>query len=205
MAGLDGRDLELDSLLVDLEHRVTRWVARGHLVMTYRKVSLNSFQWFSLIGFFVKSSIFCELLCFQWEQSDCGWDKKTLHNNNNNITSSAKVNHHHNLKWLKNNQQQNLQQRRRRKTKPKNPDCNCQTGPQNCPLNGKCQKEKNVVYVGKVLRLDNFEEKRYTGVHEGPFKGRIYGHNTDINNRHHTGTGLSRVSSLIYFLVLFDF
>ena len=46
MAGLDGRDLELDSLLVDLEHRVTRWVVRGHLVMTYRKVSLNdgSFQ-----------------------------------------------------------------------------------------------------------------------------------------------------------------
>ena len=27
MAGLDGRDLELDSLLVDLEHRVTRWVS----------------------------------------------------------------------------------------------------------------------------------------------------------------------------------
>ena len=37
MAGLDGRDLELDSLLVDLEHRVTRWVARGHLVMTNEK------------------------------------------------------------------------------------------------------------------------------------------------------------------------
>ena len=37
MAGLDGRELELDSLLVDLEHRVTRWVARGHLVMTNEK------------------------------------------------------------------------------------------------------------------------------------------------------------------------
>ena len=38
----------------------------------------------------------------------------------------------------------------------------------------------------------NFEEKRYTGVHEGPFKGRIYGHNTNINNKHHTGAGLSK-------------
>ena len=37
MAGLDGRDLDLDSLLVDLEHRVTRWVVWGHLVMTNEK------------------------------------------------------------------------------------------------------------------------------------------------------------------------
>ena len=54
-------------------------------------------------------------------------------------------------------------------------------------------KEKDVIYVGKVTRLDNFEQKRYTGVHAGPFKGRLlYGHNTNIKNRHQTGTGLSQ-------------
>ena len=89
-------------------------------------------------------------------------------------------------------QQQNVQQQNRRKKKEKNPDCNCQKGVERCPLKGKCQKEKNVIYVGKVTRLDNFEQKRYTGVHEGPFKGRIYGHNSNIKHRHQTGTGLSK-------------
>ena len=31
---------------------------------------------------------------------------------------------------------------------------------------------KNVVYVANDLRLDNFHEEKYTGVHEGPFKAR---------------------------------
>ena len=58
------------------------------------------------------------------------------------------------------------------------------------PRGGTNNKIIHIMYP--VLRLDNFEEKRYTGVHVGPFKGRIYGHNTSINNRHHTGTGLSK-------------
>ena len=76
--------------------------------------------------------------------------------------------------------------------KQPNKDCNCRGGIRKCPLKGKCQKEKNVVYVAKVLRLDNFQQETYTGVHEGPFKGRIYGHNTNFKNRHHKGTRLSK-------------
>ena len=61
--------------------------------------------------------------------------------------------------------------------------CNCQGGPQNCPLKGRCLSEKDIVYVGSVTRLDNFDQKRYTGVHEGPFKSRYYGHKGNIRNR----------------------
>ena len=39
-------------------------------------------------------------------------------------------------------------------------------------------KEKNAIYVGKVTRLDNFEQKRCTGLHEGPFKGKFKCRNT---------------------------
>ena len=53
-------------------------------------------------------------------------------------------------------------------------------------------KEKDVVYVAKVLRLDNFEEQTYTGVHKGPFKTRLYGHNTNMNRKKQTGTRLSK-------------
>ena len=49
-----------------------------------------------------------------------------------------------------------------------------------------------MIYVGKVLRLDNFEEKRYTGVHEGNFKKRFYEHNGNMKWRHQTGTSLSK-------------
>jgi len=43
-----------------------------------------------------------------------------------------------------------------------------------------------------VLRLDNFEEKRYTGVHKGPFKGRYYAHRSNIKHKHQNQTTLSR-------------
>ena len=52
--------------------------------------------------------------------------------------------------------------------------------------------QKDVIYVGKVQRLDNFEEKRYLGVHEGEFKKRFYEHNGNIKHRHQTGTTLSK-------------
>ena len=50
----------------------------------------------------------------------------------------------------------------------------------------------DVVYVAKVTRLDNFHQETYTGVHAGNFKGRLFAHNTNINNRHQTGTNLSK-------------
>ena len=107
---------------------------------------------------------------------------------------------------LQQSQQQNSQQNQNQQTgrkkkqkqkkqqkEKKEKDCNCRGGIQSCPLlNGRCWKEKNVIYVAKVLRLDNFEEQRYTGMHEGPFKTRIYVHNTNFKNRHNTGTRLSK-------------
>ena len=59
-------------------------------------------------------------------------------------------------------------------------------------------REKNVVYVAKVLRLDNFHEERYTGVHEGPFKTRLYGHNHDIKHRPKKGRKGTRLSNYIW-------
>ena len=53
-------------------------------------------------------------------------------------------------------------------------------------------KANDVVYVAEVLRLDNFHQETYTGVHWVNFKGRLYGHNTNMNNRHQTGTTLSK-------------
>ena len=52
--------------------------------------------------------------------------------------------------------------------------------------------KKNVIYIGKVIRLDNFHEERYLGVHEGEFKTRWYGHRSNIRNRHQNGTTLSK-------------
>ena len=77
---------------------------------------------------------------------------------------------------------QNIRRNRRRRARARNPNCNCRGGVQNCPLGGKCLSEKDIVYVGKVTRLDNFDEKRYTGVHEGPFKTRYYG--TSLTQSH---------------------
>ena len=42
--------------------------------------------------------------------------------------------------------------------------CNCQGGPQNCPLHGKCQVEgENVVYLCTVTRQENGVEEKYCG------------------------------------------
>ena len=53
-------------------------------------------------------------------------------------------------------------------------------------------KEKDVIYNARVTRLDNFEVEKYSGAHEGPMKSRIYGHRTNMRNRHQKGTGLSK-------------
>ena len=87
---------------------------------------------------------------------------------------------------------QNIRRDRRRRARARNPNCNCQAGPQSCPLRGRCLSEKDIVYVAQVTRLDNFDQERYTGVHEGPFKSRYYGHKGNIRNRNQKGTRLSR-------------
>ena len=74
----------------------------------------------------------------------------------------------------------------------KNPNCNCEKRVETCELNGKCLKEKDVIYNASVTTLDNFEVEKYSGAHEGPFKSRIYGHRTNMKNRHQKGTGLSK-------------
>ena len=60
--------------------------------------------------------------------------------------------------------------------------CNCRGGPRNCPLGGKCLSEKSVVYYCKVTRLDNNTSEYYTGLTEGAFKYRLYGHNSSFKS-----------------------
>ena len=71
--------------------------------------------------------------------------------------------------------------------------CNCRGGPRNCPLGGKCLSEKSVVYYCKVTRLDNNTSEYYTGLTEGAFKYRLYGHNSSFkNNKGKNSTMLSK-------------
>ena len=52
-----------------------------------------------------------------------------------------------------------------------------------CPLDGRCRAEKDVVYSAKVTRLDDNTTETYGGMHKGEFKGRWYAHRSNINNR----------------------
>ena len=125
--------------------------------------------------------------------------QKKVSSHNKKILKEAEKENQQNLQ--QNLQQQNLQQQnlqQGRKKKEGNKDCNCRGGTQNCPLDGKCLKEKNVVYVAKVLRLDNFHEETYTGVHEGPFKTRLYGHNFDIRHKNKKGKKGTKLSNYIW-------
>ena len=74
----------------------------------------------------------------------------------------------------------------------KNPYCNCENGVETCELNGRCLKEKDIIYNANVTRLDNFDVEKYSGAHEGPSQTRIYCHGTNMRNRHQRGTGLSK-------------
>ena len=78
--------------------------------------------------------------------------------------------------------QQNLQQQQQ-KIKNEKRTCNCRGGKRNCPLGGKCLSEKSVVYYCKVTRLDNNTSEYYTGLTEGPFKYRLYGHNSSFKSQ----------------------
>ena len=74
--------------------------------------------------------------------------------------------------------------------------CNCQGGPQNCPLDGKCQLEgENVVYVCQVTRVDNGEMKRYCGSSQW-FKTRFYQHNG--NERHWKNRNKTKLAGYIW-------
>ena len=88
--------------------------------------------------------------------------------------------------------QQQLQQQQQQMKNEKR-SCNCRGGPRNCPLGGRCLSEKSVVYYCKVTRLDNNTSEYYTGLTEGPFKFRLYGHNSSFkNNKGKNNTMLSK-------------
>ena len=82
----------------------------------------------------------------------------------------------------RNQQQQDQQQVQKKKVeKP----CNCRGCAANCPLGGKCLSKKSIVYTCKVkvTRLDDFTVETYTGLTEGPFKQRLYGHNSNFKKK----------------------
>ena len=63
--------------------------------------------------------------------------------------------------------------------------CNCdpvRLG-EECPLDGRCRAEQDVVYSAKVTRMDDNSSETYGGMHKGPFKGRWYGHRSNIKNK----------------------
>ena len=59
--------------------------------------------------------------------------------------------------------------------------CNCRYQ-EACPLNGQCQIGE-VVYEGTISsNQPNCKEKKYFGIAEQPFKGRLYNHNLSFRN-----------------------
>ena len=62
-----------------------------------------------------------------------------------------------------------------------NPGCNCQKGPEQCPLDGACQTT-SLVYGAKVTSTRTTKSEFYTGVTARRFKDRYYEHRS--NSRH---------------------
>ena len=79
-----------------------------------------------------------------------------------------------------------------KKKKPSENDCTCRGGIATCPLEGKCNKEKNIIYCCTITRLDTNTTETYTGLTEDSFKDRLYGHNGNIRHREQSGTKLSQ-------------
>ena len=52
-----------------------------------------------------------------------------------------------------------------------------------CPLLGRCRAEVDIVYSAKVTRMDDNTYETYGGMHKGPFKGRWYGHRSNIKTK----------------------
>ena len=75
----------------------------------------------------------------------------------------------HNAKLLREDQPQQLTQ-----------GCNCQGGPDSCPLTpAQCQKD-NIIYVTSITSPDGVEH--YTGLSGNTFKKRWYSHKDDFRN-----------------------
>ena len=71
------------------------------------------------------------------------------------------------------------------------PKCNCQGGPQNGPVGGKCLTEC-VVYEAAVTQVPSGKVETYTGVTGRSFKKRLYEHRTDMRKvKNRTKSGLS--------------
>lgn len=72
--------------------------------------------------------------------------------------------------------------------------CNCQGGPDSCPLTpAECQKDK-VIYVASVESVDGVEH--YTGLTGNTFKKRWYKHESDFRNT--SGKHNTRLSTYIW-------
>ena len=91
-------------------------------------------------------------------------------------------------------QPQQPQQNKKKEEKP----CNCRGGPTYCPPGGKCLSEKSIVYKCKVTRLDDLTTETYTGLTEGPFKQRLYGHNSNFKKKKQRNRTM--LSKYIWFL-----
>ena len=52
-----------------------------------------------------------------------------------------------------------------------------------CPLDGRCRAEQDVVYSAKVTRMDDNTSETYGGMHKGQFKGRWYAHRSNLSHR----------------------
>ena len=65
-------------------------------------------------------------------------------------------------------------------------------------INVWCLAEKSVVYYCKVTRLDNNTCEYYTGLTEGAFKYRLYGHNSSFKS--HKQKNSTKLSKHIWWL-----
>ena len=97
--------------------------------------------------------------------------------------STVKVSSSHNTKLLQRDPNQQQVQ-----------GCNCQGGPDTCPLNpAECQKDK-VIYVASVESVDGVEH--YTSLTGKTFKKRYYKHVGDFRNI--SGKNNTRLSKYIW-------
>ena len=77
---------------------------------------------------------------------------------------------------------------RNQKQNRESPGCNCQKGPEQCPLNGAC-KTSSLVYGAKVTNTRTLKSEFCTGVIARRFKDRYYEHQSNsrhIEERHKT-------------------
>ena len=82
----------------------------------------------------------------------------------------------------------------RQNNTPPDQGCNCQGGPNTCPLAVPECKKRSVVYVASVESTDGVEH--YTGLTGGAFKNRWYQHMSDINNNKTSTTLSSHIRKL---------